>query len=456
MTARKLSRLLPPLTLTLLTCASCWLVPTGSTGTDRALAVDLDGQETLVVGTFEGTVEFGDFELEAPFSGTPACYAARIDDNGEYVWATRISDYTFESELGDIKLHPNGDVYAACGIGSRARLVRLDAESGDIFDIYDKPGQSASVFYSIAHRPYHAIAIGPEGEVYAAGDSTISVLKSNFQFELTYYTGVDRYDADIDLGVEDFMGFGNYKPAQNPEHITRINAIDTTSTGSVVIGGEFRGAFEFGDQSFVSENSTNAFLMHLDSDLDLILGRNYGNQDFDDAVVDLEVAEDDSVYVGGNFEGIITFLGGAWLNGNCTDVLENNMFVVHYKDLNLYSEVWSHSFGSCDASELSALDYDGAFVHLAGSFEGDLDILGEPLASEGAQDMAYIRLNPDAVGSLNKARAGGGSGDDVAYDVGRVIVAGSFEDQASFPIDNGVQSVQADGAEPDALIWNAY
>ena len=446
---------LTPLTLTLFACASCWLVPTGSSGTDRALAVDLDGDHTLVVGTFEGIVDFGSFELEAPYGETPACYAARVDGDGEYVWATRISDSTLAPEVGDIKLHPNGHAYAACSQGNAARIVRLDAESGTIVDIYDKPAES-SLGYRVDYRPYRALALGPEGEIYAAGDGSIKVLTGLLQIKTTNYAAVDRYASDIDLGVMDSVGFGNYKPEEDPEHITQINAIDTTSSGSVVIGGEFRGTFELQEEAFSSEYSTNAFLMHLDSDLDLILGRNYGNQDFDDSVADLEVAEDDSVYVGGNFDGLLTFFGDVWLNGNCTEDVHNNMFVIHYQDLDLWSDDWSHTFGSCDPSRLAALDYDGAFVHLAGSFAGDLDVLGEPLTSDGAQDMAYIRLNPDTTGSLNTAVAGGGPADDIVYDVGRVIVAGSFEQEATFPLEGGVQSVQANGSEPDALLWNAY
>ena len=429
-------------------------MPAGGAGTDRALAVDLDDDHTLVVGTFEGTASFGSYELEAPFPGSAACYAARVDEDGEYQWVTLISDFTLTPELGDIKLHPNGDAYAACGRGNAARIVRLDAESGNIIDIYDKPAE-ASLGYRVDYRPYRALAIGPEGEIFAVGDGAIKVLTGLFQIKTTNYAAIDRYGSDIDLGVMDSTGFGNYQPAANPEHITQINAIDTTSSGSVVIGGEFRGTFEFQDETFASEYSTNAFLMHLDDDLDLILGRNYGNQDFDDSVVDLEVAEDDSVYVGGNFDGLFTFFGDVWLNGNCTEEVQNNMFAIHYQDLDLWSDDWSHTFGSCSPSRLAALDYDGAFLHLAGTFAGDLDVLGQALGSEGAQDMAYVRLAPD-VGTLNTAKAGGGPGDDVVYDVGRVIVAGSFEDDATFPIQGGVQSVQANGSEPDALLWNAY
>lgn len=117
---------------------------------------------------------------------------------------------------------------------------------------------------------------------------------------------------------------------------------------------------------------------------------------------------------------------------------------------------WGRSFGGpgADVGNGIAIDGSSGDMLITGAFSGNGSFGSQQLASSGGQDLFLARVT--AAGTVTWARGGGGSGTDAGLavavgDNGRVAVAGSFQNSATFSGTN----LSGTGTEALVLVYNS-
>ncbi|UCH85237.1 MAG: hypothetical protein JSW50_05985, partial [Candidatus Latescibacterota bacterium] len=72
-----------------------WSKPLGDAGSQAARGVAVDGTDAIVIGVFEGTVDFGGGPLSSGV-GVGSMYLAKYDRNGAHLWSRAVigTDWT--------------------------------------------------------------------------------------------------------------------------------------------------------------------------------------------------------------------------------------------------------------------------------------------------------------------------------------------------------------------------
>ena len=358
-----------------------WSKRFGDAGAQSATGVAVDKLGSVIVtGAFAGTIDPGGGALTS--AGGNDVFVVKYDSAGTFEWGKKFGNNGNQS-ANAVAVDGQGRVGI---VGPFASAINFgggnltSAGSNDMFvAVFDKDGNHlwSKRFGDAAAQVGKAIAFGPNGEVIVAGDNAGTIDFGGGA--LTTAGGNDVVVASFDAGGTHLWSkqLGN-----NAAQVASSVAVD--SAGSVALAITFAGTVDFGGGALTSAGGNDIGVAKLTTDGMLLWGKRFGANGAD---VARSVTFDpfDAVVLAGDFSGTVNFGGGNLVSAGGTDV------VVLKLDAG-GEHVWSRRAGDAGAQVAAgvASDTDGPFV--TGTFAGTIDFGGGAMTSAGGNDVFLIKL----------------------------------------------------------------
>lgn len=356
-----------------------WAKSMGGPASEYPIAMAVDAQGGVyTTGYFQNIADFdpgpGTFTLAE--AGGNDVYISKLDASGNFVWAKRIGNFSFEQGTG-IASDAQGNVYVT---GPFWGTVDFD------------PGAGISNLTS-------------------AGDYDVFILKLDAQGNFAW--------------AKNMGGSGNDLP----------RSITTDASGNVYCAGEFENTADLDPGTAVLNVTSNgladAFICKLDAGGSLLWARQVGGVQKDwAAAIDVDGAG--QVYVSGAFKGTVDFDPGSGTS-NIVGGTYSQMFILKLDGLGNFT--WARNvesnydvFPSSLVADAQGNVYNGGFYQ--GTADFDPSAGSYTLATTGYIDAFLLKL--DAAGNFVWAGHMGGAGQNVygpalVQDVNNDIYAcGSF------------------------------
>lgn len=249
----------------------------------------------------------------------------------------------------------------------------------------------------------------------------------------------------VNFGLGDTMGNSNadafvarYTPAGAPLWARRFNGsagnsvvaevLAVDALGNVIVGGDFQGTVDLGGGPTTARGTDDLFIAKYAAATGAHLwSRTFGSAEMTagENVFGLAVDSGGDVYASGSFFGTVDAGGGPLVSAGKRDALLVRL------DGASGAHRWSLRLGSAgDDAGGRAAAIPGGDVLLSATFEGTIRVGGADFTSAGGRDILLGRFS--TAGGVLSARAFGGPGQDVAWDLaadgaGRSVLCGEFE-----------------------------
>ena len=295
-----------------------WATQAGGGGDEEVHEVAvLDDGSSIITGSFEGVAMFGNQELIS--AGEKDAFVAKLDANGNFLWATRgggnsndqgssvavldngsviVSGYFKGSAaFGNIQLISNGSIDAFV-----AKLTAV----GDYLWATKAGGSPASIDDEVYEEAY-SVAVLDDGSAIVTGAFEAEAMFGTTQ--LTSSGSVDAFIAKIDAD-------GNYLWANKAggNGLDHTRAVAVLDDGSSIVSGRFTGTATFGTTELISNGERDAFVAKFDASGNHVWATHGGGTDYEKAYA-VAVLDDGSSIVSGQFYDSATF-GDTQLTSN--------------------------------------------------------------------------------------------------------------------------------------------
>ena len=409
-----------------------WAKSAGDTNPDvgRDIAVDIFGN-TYVIGTYFGTVTFGDFTLT---SWGPQVFVAKLSSHGIWLWATSTTgvgnpSYDFGGIAVDIymNVYITGDISGSATFGD----TTIDGYQGNVFVAkLDRNGawqwavsagrEESSLGWAIgigiaADFLGNAYITGPFDGTITFGKTTLTnpyslsvpfVAKINSRGIWRWATSATKSSSDDDdWGYSIAVDFGR----------------------NVYVTGFFEGDLSFNNITLTSQGGSDVFVTKFNPRGVCKWAKSAGGAERDGGT-GIAVDRAKNIYITGAFSNSATF-------GNTT--LTSPFYTVFVAKLDR-NGAWQWATAAGDAGVAIGLSIATDVrknAYLTGWFQGTSTFGETTLTCYGDADAFVVKLNPD--GSWLWATHAGGSdltgGRGIAVSIGgNVFITGSFRETAMF------------------------
>lgn len=215
------------------------------------------------------------------------------------------------------------------------------------------------------------IAVDSAGSVFIAG-----TFAGTADFGLEPLTTV--FERDIFVAKFDAEGHSSWSKRLGGWGVYSVSNIAVDASGAVFITGDFGGELDVGNEVFLTQGETDAFLAKLDADGNPLWGKRFGDERGQQAG-GVAVDGTGDVLLTGSFAGTID-VGGALL----TSSGGKDVFLAKLDSSG--NRLWSKRFGDTNDQEATGIAVDGnGDVLLIGLFSGLLDFGGCPLPGAGRE-----------------------------------------------------------------------
>lgn len=339
----------------------------------------------LITGSFSGSIQLGDFKLNATIS-TYQTYIALLDSSGDVIWANDVGKVS----VTDIVADTNGDFGITGYFDSSINFDGIELKSEGRSDVfiakYNSSGNAlwAKSAGSQFYENGQGLAIDASGNIFITGSFDRKIYFENKRF--MNYCGSDIFLAK-------YSPTGNLLWCQkagswcenNSSGWDYVEGIITDNEGNCVISGFFSGPAIFGSDTVFTAPGRNIYTVKFNPEgkVKWIHG-GIGNPSLGMAMA---TNDEGDIIIGGHFEESLTF--------DTITVTENgddDFYIVSY---NKEGQVqWVQT-----AIQLTGIDnLDGiAFnkfnnIFLTGYFNGSLKFGNTTLTSAGCPDVFVARL----------------------------------------------------------------
>ena len=407
-----------------------WAVQAGSISFEgeNFVAIDCQGNQ-YVTGTFWETTTIGQFQLTS--NGERDIFAAKLDTNGNWLWAVRAGGSDYDSSFG-IAVDGAGNAWltgvfnGSATFGSHA-LTSSGSYDNDIFAA--KLDQNGNFIWAVrgggtSNDYSDGIAVDDSGNAYLTG----------------YFNG------SADFGSYTLSSSGNYdifaaKLNPSGSFLWAVQAggidwdggfdIDVDGAGNAYLTGCFYGSVVFGPYTLTSSGNQDVFVARLDPNGNWIWAvRAVGT--FNDFVKGIAVDGAGNTYIIGYFEGSIVF--GSQTLSSIGPVGTLDIFAAKLDPTGNW--LWAVRAGGIhtDAGYDISLDGEGS-TYLTGCFYGSVVFGPYTLTSSGSFDIFAAKL--DQTGNWLWAIRAGGTSYDIGYGIavdgaGKAYLTGYFMGSAAF------------------------
>jgi hypothetical protein len=403
-----------------------WSQRAGDASTQSAYsaAVDASGN-VVVIGEFEGTVDFGGGVLTS--AGAKDIYIAKFDAAGNHLWSQRFGD-TSSQYAKSTAVDASGNIvvlgwfYGTVDFGGG---VLTSAGSNDIYIAkFDAAGNHLwSLRFGDTSSQYtKSTTVDASGNIFVTG---------YFQGTVDFGGGVLTSAGSDDIYIAKFDAAGTHLWSQrfgdaSPQY---ANSAAVDGLGNVVVTGIFLGTVNFGGGLLTSASAFDIFIVKFNAAGNHIWSDSYGDPSSTEYSTNLSVDGMGNVFVAGYFPTTVDFGGGVLTSAGGYDI-----FIVKLDTSG--SHLWSQSFGDANGQRAYTAALDGSGnVFLTGYFNGTTDFGGGVLTSVGGNDIFIVKL--DTYGNHIWSQRFGDANNQYAYSaavegVGNVIVAGEFQGIVDF------------------------
>jgi len=407
-----------------------WAKKAGSTSWDMGYSIVTDTEgNTYITGDFTGGVQFGSTMLVS--TAMRDIFVAKLDSNGNYLWATRAGGYHNDVGHG-IALDKQGNCYVVgeCTGDSDFQSHQFDdiysADYGFLAK-YSPDGVALMVYLKKQWYPW-AVAVDKDGN---------PVTNGNFKGPITIGNKTYQSEGTTDLIITKFYG-STLSPVWAVPGNVRYEqwgyGICTDDLGNILATGSYNDRIIFGNNTkyglgrhvFLVKLNTNGIVQWLQ------VGGSQGDDDGYDVVVDGAR----NAYITGSFEQTATFSGEGANYESVTSAGFTDGFIAKYNSDG--AVVWVKRFGGAQNHDRGwGIDIDNDNrIFLAGFFGDQADFGSYTLeANGGSWDTFVAQINP--LGTFKWVVGDGTSDSDYARDVstdshGNAYATGGFNGSSSY------------------------
>lgn len=355
-----------------------WLRTEGGAEIDRGYAVAVDRSGNVcVTGHFQSpTITFGSNTLTN--AGDYDVFIAKYGPDGQPLWARRAGGAAYDYGHG-IAVNESGAVFVSGSIrgggdyagskktaeGSMGPFVARFSSKGELNWAREMIGRGSG--------SAHEIAVDRKGEIYvggyftgsgAFGQAVLSIPKGRAAFALKLDSqgrNIWSYHTD---GATDGM----------------VSGIAADGEGNCFLGGMFKGAARFGEQTFENHGDNDLFMAKLDKNGKPVWAHAAGGPGTDYGL---------GLAVDGNDDAVITgeTTGDVELAGTTLKAIgKRDIYVAKFSTSGKLSWV-KQTGGTLNGLSYAAACGPDGMTFFAGAFSGELNVEGETLISAGSNDI---------------------------------------------------------------------
>ena len=402
-----------------------WATRAGGASSDYGFNISVDAYgNSYVTGYFSGTVTFGDFTLTS--SGSADFFAAKMDSDGNWLWAKRAGGSGNERGYGII-VDAYGNSYVTgffFGTATFGDFTLTSSGLGDVFVakmdsdgnwLWAKGGGGSSIDYS------YGISIDSDGNSYVTG---------KFQGTATFgaYIIISKGSNDCFVIKLDTDGNWLWVTGGGGSAVDQGVDISVDADGNSYVTGIFQGTAFFGADSLTSSGAYDVFVAKLGTDGNWQWAEQAGGSE-NDWGRSIIIDSDGNSYVTGDFKGTAFFRADSLAsNGN------QDIFVAKIDADGNW--LWADQAGGTSYDEGHAINVDAdGNSYVTGYFGGTASFGANILTSKGNSDIFVAKLGTDGnwlfvtpAGGINAEH-----GDGISLDAyGNLYVTGYFGGTASF------------------------
>jgi len=404
-----------------------WARAMGGVGSDGGWGIAVDiARNVYITGGFQGTADFdpgaGTFTMTAATTGQHDIFIAKVDANGNFVWAKGIIGGTWWDNGLKIVLDGAANVHVVGRFYFQGGARDFDPGPGTFFltagheDAFIlKLDTNGNFIWArnfgggfLENRGY-SIVLDAAGNVYTTG-----YFEGTIDFDPGVGTSNLTASGDWDVFISKLTKDGNFVWAKsmvnsNPTYYTDGiygSKIALDATGNVYTTSRFNGTVDFdpgaGISNLTSLGGFDIYVSKLTTNGDFVWAKSMGSTGYDEGInISLDGSGD--VYVSGLFTQTVDFNPGAGIN-NLTSAGNNDIFITKLDTNGTFK--WARSMGGTgdDRSLGLVLDATGN-PYLMGWFQGTADF--DPgactfnLTSAGSYDIFVQKLNQTTLTPLS-------------------------------------------------------
>jgi len=368
--------------------AHVWSKRFGDAGDDVAHGVKVDSKgNVIVVGSFNGTVNFGGGPITTPSLTTSDAFIAAFDKTGVHQWSKG-----YGSGFNDVGYAVAVDALDnVVVVGSFAgtidfgggNILRSSFSSLDVWLAkYTSAGALTWVkrFGGNADDNGYAVAIDKNGNILFTG---------SFDGSIDFGGGPLNTAGGTDIFLAKYSPAGAYVWANRygGGGTDAGYAVATDSVGRVVLTGHFGDTVDFGGGTISSGGVFDTFLAKFSPTGAYIWADGYGGSLVDEGF-GMAVDKDDNILFTGTFESVVDFGLGPLTSAGLYDIV-----VAKYAPDG--TPTWTKRYGSTgyDYGYAVAADASGNAI-FTGMFQGTVDFGGGPVTAAGWSDLFILSLKP--------------------------------------------------------------
>ncbi|WP_165253388.1 hypothetical protein [Paludisphaera soli] len=378
-----------------------WVRRMGSEGRDTtgygtesgdALAVDAAGN-VYVTGDFLGQADFGPFTLSS--SGSTDVYVAKLDPNGNFLWArswgrSATEDFgqaiTVDDAGNVVSAGWNADITSNGWIASGFEVRKYSPTGAELWShrFANRGGMSSHVDADAAGNIYVS------GQFSGGLDFNPDPKRTN-SVSGSYVVSAGTANNGYVLKLTAAGQFAWVAPfvAKTSESAVAVNEFDFDPSGNIVVGGSYGGQVDFNPNSKVDYRlptdsaSVDGYVAKLSSAGAFVWATQLDNG----RVRSLDVDGSGNIFTSGYFQGVFSpgfGLPSVTSNGDYHDV-----FVAELSSSGAVR--WVVSFGGPDSEwQASIAVDDSGLVYLTGSYSGTVDFDPDPLGTSELVNPSYV------------------------------------------------------------------
>ncbi len=358
-----------------------WARRVGGSSGDSGLGISTDASgNCYVTGYFQGIASFGSTSLGS--SGTTDVFIAKIDTNGNWLWARRAGGSSGDSGYG-ISIDANGNNYVTGNYSGSASFGSTTLTSSGTSDVFvAKLDSSGNWLWAMraggtSEDSGYGISIDANSNIYVTG----------------YFTGTASFGSifltssgEWDVFVAKLDSSGNWLWAcQTGCNYGYGQDLSTDPSGNSYVTGRFQGTASFGSTSLTSSGEWDVFVAKLDSSGNWLWAKQAGGTS-EDSGYGISIDASGNCYVTGRFQGTASFGGTSLISSGGSDIFAAK--------LNTNGNwLWATRAGGTSTEYSNGISSDtSGNCYVTGGFFSSASFCGTSLTSSGSADVFVAKV----------------------------------------------------------------
>jgi len=402
-----------------------WATQAGGIHYDEGIAITIDDTgNSYVTGNFSDTASFGSYSLTS--SGDHDIFLSKMDDNGNWLWATQAGGTYGDSGIG-FTIDDVGNSYVTGCFKDIASFGSYTLYSSGDYDIF------AAKIDDCGNWLWATQAGGSgwdRGNGITIDDAGNSYVTGWFEGTASFGSYFLNNSGFWDIFVAKIDESGNWLWATQAGGSDSDLGIGITidNTGCSYVTGNFVGTSSFGPYSLTSSGDADIFVAKMDANGNWQWVTRAGGNDLDGGL-GITIDNTGYSYVTGNFVGTSYFGPYSLTSSGGADIFVAKM------DANGNWQWVSRAGGTENDYGYGITIDDAGNSYVAGDFKETATFGSYSLTSSGDADIFAAKM--DAVGNWLWAKRAGGTDRDDGFgitidDEGNSYITGEFRSTATF------------------------